>query len=86
MVTSILLNGAGVLKPQTWLMVISSLSNLALSIFLTRRLGVIGVCLGSIISQLFITFPAYSVLIPRLFARLAKARIENDLQGVTSLA
>src|ERR1039458_4280158 len=52
MVTSILLNGAGVLKPQTWLMVISSLSNLALSIFLTRRLGVIGVCLGSIISHL----------------------------------
>ena len=80
-VTSILLNGAGVLKPQTILAVIVSLSNLALSIFLTRRLGVIGVCLGSIIAQLLITFPAYFVLITGLFKRLARAKRENVVIG-----
>ena len=74
-VTSILLNGAGVLKAQTGLVVVASLVNLALSIYFTRRLGVMGVCLGSITSQLLITFPAYSFLIPRLFARIA--RVEN---------
>lgn len=86
MVTSILLNGAGVLKAQTGLVVIASLTNLALSVYLTRRIGVAGVCLGSIISQLLITFPGYSVLIPRLFARITRARIENGPPYVTSLA
>jgi len=84
--TSILLNGAGVLRPQTVLVVVTSLSNLALSILLTRRLGVVGVCLGSIITQLFITLPVYSVLIPRLFSRISMPRIENNPRGVTSLA
>jgi O-antigen/teichoic acid export membrane protein len=82
-VTSTLLNGAGVLKAQTGLVVIASLSNLALSIFLTRRLGVMGVCLGSITTQLLITFPAYAVLIPRLFARMTRARTETGPQDVT---
>lgn len=85
-VISMLLNGAGVLKPQTVVAVIASMSNLALSIFLTRRLGVMGVCLGSIITQLLISFPAYSILIPRLFARMARAKIEIGPQGITSLA
>ena len=85
-VASILLNGAGVLRAQTAVAVIVGLSNLALSIFLTRKYGVIGVCLGSIITQLVITFPTYSFLIPRLFARLSRTRIENGSQGVTSLA
>jgi O-antigen/teichoic acid export membrane protein len=83
---SMLLNGAGVLKVQTMIAVVASLSNLALSIYLTRRVGVMGVCLGSIITQLLITFPTYSVLIPRLFARLATAKIENGPQGLISLA
>ncbi len=83
---SMLLNGAGVLKAQTVLAVIVSLSNLALSIFLTRRLGVMGVCLGSIITQLLITFPTYSVLIPGLLKRLTRAEMENGLHGTTYLA
>jgi len=74
------------LKAQTGLVLIASLSNLALSIYLTRRLGVMGVCLGSIITQMLITFPAYSVLIPRLFARMEEGRVENGPQGVASLA
>jgi len=85
-VASILLNGAGIMKEQTGLAVIVGLSNLALSIFLTRRFGVIGVCLGSIFTQLFITFPVYSILIPRLFAKLTSARAEDGTPGVTYLA
>jgi O-antigen/teichoic acid export membrane protein len=74
-VASNLLNGAGVLRAQSIVAVFSSLANLSLSIFLTRRLGVMGVCLGSIISQLLITFPAYLILIRRLLNNLAKATI-----------
>jgi O-antigen/teichoic acid export membrane protein len=86
MVISMLLNGAGVLKPQTMVAVIASMSNLALSIFLTRRMGVMGVCVGSIVTQLLIVFPAYSILIPRLFARIARAKNEIGPQGIRSLA
>jgi O-antigen/teichoic acid export membrane protein len=66
-VIAMLLNGAGVLKAQAIVWVFSSLANLALSIYFTRRLGVIGVCLGSIISQLTITFPACFFMIRNLF-------------------
>lgn len=66
-VISMLLNGAGVLKVLTITSVFASLSNLALSIFLTRQLGVMGVCLGSIITQLTITFPACFFIIRNLF-------------------
>ena len=72
MVTSILLNGAGVLKPQSILAVVVSLTNLTLSVILTRRIGVMGVCLGSIIAQSLITFPAYIILIKGLFENLAR--------------
>lgn len=70
-VTSMLLNGAGVLKAQTIIAVVASLSNLALSVFLTRRFGVIGVCSGSLITQVLIAFPAFSILIRNLFRDLA---------------
>lgn len=73
------LNGAGVLKPQTVVSVLASLSNLALSIVLTRRLGVAGVCLGSIITQLLIIFPAYYFLIRNLLRNLAKAGTQTSV-------
>ena len=85
-VISILLNGAGALKEQAVLAVILAVSNLALSIFLTRRLGVMGVCLGSLITQLAIAFPTYSVLIPRVLAEIARAKTERGTDGVASLA
>ncbi len=68
-----LLNGAGVLKEQAIIATVASVSNLGLSIVLTRRLGVIGVCLGSLVTQLVIAFPAYFFLIRRFFRRLRKA-------------
>jgi len=85
MVTSVLLNGAGELKVQTIVSVFASLSNLALSIFLTRRLGVMGVCLGSIITQLLITLPICFVLIRNLFRRLAAVTIEIGLDEASAL-
>src|SRR6476646_866654 len=74
-VMAMLLNGAGVLRGQMIIAVTGSLSNLALSIFLTHRLGVIGVCLGSITAQLAITLPASAFLIQGLFSRLSKAEL-----------
>ncbi len=62
---------------------VASHSNLILSIFLTRRLGVIGVCLGSIITQLFITFPTCIVLIRNLFKNTGRA-IPGEPCGVYS--
>jgi O-antigen/teichoic acid export membrane protein len=85
-VMSMLLNGAGVMKVQTTVSVFASLSNLALSIYFTRRLGVMGVCLGSIVTQLLITFPVFSLLIRNLFGRLAKAGTDSGVEDATSLA
>ncbi|SNT43324.1 Membrane protein involved in the export of O-antigen and teichoic acid [Granulicella rosea] len=63
---SMLLNGAGVLKVQSIVAIFVSLANLGLSIYFTRRFGIIGVCLGSILTQLIITLPIQSVLIRNL--------------------
>ena len=76
---SMLLNGAGAMKVQAIVTSVSSLANLALSIFLTRRLGVIGVCLGSTITQLTIVTPAYFVAIRSLLKHLQEKSIEIPL-------
>jgi O-antigen/teichoic acid export membrane protein len=84
-VIAVLLNGTGVLKALTITSVFASLSNLALSIFFTRRLGVMGVCLGSIFAQVLITFPISFVLIRRLFGRLATEKMESRIVEPASL-
>lgn len=71
MVISMLLNGAGVLKSQAVLAIAAGATNLAFSIILTRRAGVVGVCAGSILSQLLVTFPIDFLIIRRLFGRLS---------------
>jgi hypothetical protein len=85
-VITMLLNGAGVLRQQTGLAILVSTCNLGLSIYLTLRFGVIGVCLGSILTQAFITFPVYFFLIRDLFKRLARPAIERNIHGVANLA
>jgi O-antigen/teichoic acid export membrane protein len=75
-----LLNGAGIMKAQTIVSVVANLSNLALSIFFTRRLGVIGVCLGSIVTQVVIAYPAYFFIIRGLFRTLENTKIAYALQ------
>jgi O-antigen/teichoic acid export membrane protein len=81
---AMLLNGAGSLKAQSTAAIISSLVNLALSIYLTRRLGVIGVCLGSIIAQLTISFPVGIYLIHNLFKKMTDGTICPD-RGLSSV-
>jgi O-antigen/teichoic acid export membrane protein len=76
---AMLLNGAGVLKAQTIVASVASLVNLALSIFLTRRMGVIGVCLGSIITQVTISLPLYSWIIRDMFKKMAMTTMGNEL-------
>jgi O-antigen/teichoic acid export membrane protein len=83
--TATLLNGAGVLKVITIVSVFVGITNIALSIYLTRRVGVIGVCLGSIITQLLITYPTCFFLIRNMFIRLAKAKQEDRTYEVTLL-
>jgi O-antigen/teichoic acid export membrane protein len=78
---AMLLNGAGVLREQTIIVVVASLTNLALSIFLTRRLGVVGVCLGSIATQLLIVLPMYSWVIRQLFKKMAAVAVNNSSQA-----
>lgn len=85
MVTSIFLNGAGVLREQTVLVIVSSLVNLALSIYLTRRMGVIGCCLGSIIAQSFITLPVCALLIRNRFRKLDGITVGTDCLAETVL-
>lgn len=77
--SAMLLNGAGVLKEQTALTFVTSVCNLGLSIYFTLRFGVIGVCLGSILTQIFITFPAYFFFIRDLFARLATSVFQEEV-------
>jgi O-antigen/teichoic acid export membrane protein len=74
MVTATLLSGTGVLKTLTIAAVIASAANLAFSIVLTRKFGVVGVCAGSIISQLVITLPVTVLVIRGLFRRLDAAK------------
>jgi O-antigen/teichoic acid export membrane protein len=70
-----LLNGVGSLKLRAPVTVCSSLVNLALSIYLTRRLGVIGVCLGSIITQVAIVGPVSAFLIRNLFKSMDDGKL-----------
>jgi O-antigen/teichoic acid export membrane protein len=66
-------NGAGALRYQALTCVPMAAANLALSILLTRRIGIAGVVLGSIIAQaLFCYLPAL-IYVPRLFRRLERA-------------
>jgi O-antigen/teichoic acid export membrane protein len=80
-VTSTLLSGAGVLKPQALLVVIVSPVNLALSVLLTIRFGVIGVCLGSIAAQTLITLPTYAWLISRCFRENHDNRLRIEVSS-----
>ncbi len=74
-IMSIMLNGLGILKPQAFIGLIGSSINLALSIIFTIHLGVIGVCLGSIIGQLLIVLPFDVVVIRKAFRRMSSSSL-----------
>jgi O-antigen/teichoic acid export membrane protein len=66
-------NGAGALRYQALTCVPMTVANLALSIFLTRRIGIAGVVLGSIIAQTVFCYLPALVYVPRLLRRLERA-------------
>jgi O-antigen/teichoic acid export membrane protein len=74
---SIMLNAASALKGQAIVATIASLSNLAASIALTRRYGVMGVCLGSIITQLVITIPACLLMVRNMFRKMGRPNAQD---------
>lgn len=78
---SMLLNGAGIVKSQALAAVVSSLTNLGLSILLTRRFGVLGVCAGSIVAQVFIAYPVGFVLVRRLFGEMGSGLPPIEIAG-----
>jgi O-antigen/teichoic acid export membrane protein len=75
---AMLLNGAGALKAPTIVAVTASSINLVLSIILTRRFGVIGVCSGSIITQMLIAFPALFFVLRKLFRSMIAGGATGD--------
>jgi O-antigen/teichoic acid export membrane protein len=80
----ILLNGAGSLNFRAPVTVFASLVNLALSIYLTRRLGVMGVCLGSIITQVLIIGPVCAFLIRNLFKSMDDGELRFEDRGASA--
>lgn len=66
----ILLNGLGIMRIQMFVAPVASGINLAFSIYLTRRYGVVGVCLGSLVAQCGLTLPLYWGVIHRHFRRM----------------
>jgi O-antigen/teichoic acid export membrane protein len=83
---SIFLNAAGALRIQAIFAVICSSLNLGISIVLTRKYGVIGVCLGSIITQVLIAHPLFVVLIRKLFRDLGRAKALSAVEPVADPA
>jgi len=67
------LNGVGALRYQAIACSLMAVANLALSIFFTRRLGIAGVVLGSIVAQALFSYLPALVYVPRLFKRMERA-------------
>jgi O-antigen/teichoic acid export membrane protein len=66
------LNGVGFIKVQAICGVFMALTNIGMSIYLTRHIGISGVVYGSILSQLCCIFIPYGLLLPRLLARVER--------------
>lgn len=78
-----LLNGLGILKIQLFVAPPVSVINLALSIYLTRSFGLVGVCLGSTIAQSCLALPIYWVVIRRRFRAMGEFSPNNQLQSLS---
>lgn len=64
------LNGIGFIRVQAICGVLMAVSNLGLSIYLTRHIGVSGVIYGSIVSQTVFIFIPYFWYLPRLLSEV----------------
>lgn len=66
-------NGAGALRYQALTCVPMAAANLILSIYLTRKIGMAGVVLGSIIAQILFCYLPALIYVPRFLRRLERA-------------
>jgi O-antigen/teichoic acid export membrane protein len=83
-VSSVFMNAMSVIRFQIVGGVLASFINLALSIWLTRRLGPAGVALGSIISSILLAVPTFWIVIPRVLRSLEQHRMEANTGVVAS--
>jgi len=67
------LNGIGVIRMQAICCVLMAVSNVLLSIYLTRHIGVSGVIYGSIASQIVFVFIPYFWYLPRLLSAVGSS-------------
>ena len=82
---AIMMNGIGILRIQMFVAPPVSIINLALSIYLTRYFGLVGVCMGSIIAQSCLTLPIYWVVIRRRFRTMGELVPSDGFQQLSSL-
>jgi O-antigen/teichoic acid export membrane protein len=69
-VTAMFMNAMNVIRFQLIVASMAALLNLALSIWLTRRIGAVGVVLGSTISVAIFIIPVFTYVIPNVFGKL----------------
>jgi O-antigen/teichoic acid export membrane protein len=72
---SVLLNGAQVMRFQVISATLMATANIVLSVALTSRIGVAGVVWGSIIAYSVFSLLPVLLYLPRLFARIERARL-----------
>lgn len=75
-------NGIGFVRVQAICSVLMALSNVALSIGLTRMIGICGVVYGSVIAQAVFVLLPYFIYIPKLVAKMSRSAIMLDPEFV----
>jgi O-antigen/teichoic acid export membrane protein len=66
------LNGIGFIRVQAICSVFMAVSNVGLSIYLTRHIGISGVIYGSLVSQILCVFIPCGVFLPRVLAKIGQ--------------
>jgi O-antigen/teichoic acid export membrane protein len=81
------LNGIGLIRIQATCSVLMSISNVIISIYLTRHIGVAGVIYGTILSQVAFILIPYSCYLPRLLADVPQGILAaSSAPGRSSMA
>jgi O-antigen/teichoic acid export membrane protein len=76
-------NGVGFIRVQAICSAFMAVSNVLLSIYLTRRIGISGVVFGSILSQVIFVMIPYFAYVPRILAQLHVRRPSGSPMGMT---
>jgi O-antigen/teichoic acid export membrane protein len=78
------LNGTGVIRLQALLSVFMAVGNVALSIYLTRQIGISGVIYGSILAQVTIVLVPLFLYLPKLISNLQFRVAPNKVSGLSA--